>query len=214
MTSRSSKRTKGNHQMNKTAFGLPSKPLVTLSLSFRKDELNEAADIDVEGLGNESRDSFTQQNFLADAQGRDSMKSNISTFTAAQLQDFERIGLSGELFKEVRQYYKKQGKSKEQMQIDLIEYQRMIEEQIQKDAKKREKKHKHRDKDKEKKDKTHKKKDKEKHKEKDEKRRSSKRMQRSLKKKEAEIYEYEEELARDTVKEDSPNVKIPKQVKE
>ena len=58
------------------------------------------------------------------------MKSNITTFTVAQLQDFEKIGLSGELFKEVRQYYKTQGKSKEQMQTDLVEYQRMIEEQI------------------------------------------------------------------------------------
>ena len=154
---------------------MPSKPLVTLSLSFGKDDLDEAADIDAAGLGNGSQDSFTQQNFLADAQGRDSMKSNISTFTAAQLQDFERIGLSGELFREVRQYYKKQGKSKEQMQMDLLEYQKMIEEQIQKDVKKKEKKHKHKEKDKEKKDKTHKKKDKEKNKDKDEKRRSSKR---------------------------------------
>lgn len=171
-------------------------------------------DVNVPGLGDESRDSFTQQNFLVDAQGRDSMKSNISTFTAAQLQDFERIGLSGELFKEVRQYYKKQGKSKEQMQIDLVEYQKMIEEQILKDAKKKDKKHKHKDKDKEKKDKTHKKKDKDKYKEKDGKRRSSKRMHRSSKKKEVGNFEHEEEPIRDTVKEDSPNVKIPQQVKE
>lgn len=131
--------------MNKSAFGLPSNQFKPLT-----------------GINEESRDSFTQQNFLADAPGRDSMKSNISTFTVAQLQDFEKIGLSGELFKEVRQYYKTQGKSKEQMQTDLVEYQRMIEEQIQKDLKKKDKKHKHKDKDKEKKDKSHKKKDKDK----------------------------------------------------
>jgi NTP pyrophosphatase (non-canonical NTP hydrolase) len=90
---------------------------------------------------------------------RSSVKSNVSVFTPSQLLDFERIGLSGELFREVRQYYKQQGKSKEQMVLDLIAYQHNLEAQIAMDAKKKDKKHKHKDKDKDK-EKKKKKKDK------------------------------------------------------
>jgi hypothetical protein len=60
------------------------------------------------------------------------------------MEDLEKIGISGELFKDVWSEYKRQGKTMQQMQHDLIEYQIMIEEKIGKDNKKRLKKEKKR----------------------------------------------------------------------
>lgn len=44
----------------------------------------------------------------------------MDEFIQSQLADLEKIGISGELFREVWAEYKKQGKSKQQMQSDLI----------------------------------------------------------------------------------------------
>ena len=46
----------------------------------------------------------------------------MDEFIQYQLADLEKIGISGELFREVWEEYKKQGKSKQQMQSDLIQY--------------------------------------------------------------------------------------------
>jgi len=56
------------------------------------------------------------------------------------MEDLEKIGISGDLFKDVLAEYRRQGKSIQQMQHDLIEYQIMIEEKIHKDNKKKDKK--------------------------------------------------------------------------
>ena len=61
----------------------------------------------------------------------------MDEFIQSQLADLEKIGISGDLFREVWAEYKKQGKTKQQMQSDLIQYQFMIEQKIQRDNKKR-----------------------------------------------------------------------------
>ena len=43
------------------------------------------------------------------------------------MEDLEKIGISGDLFKDVLAEYKRQGKSIQQMQHDLIEYQILID---------------------------------------------------------------------------------------
>ena len=69
---------------------------------------------------------------------------------------FDRIGLTGELFREIRQEYKRQGRSISDMQTDLVEYQLNLEQQIVEEVitKKKDKDKKHK---KDKKDKKHKK---------------------------------------------------------
>ena len=47
----------------------------------------------------------------------------MDEFIQSQLEDLEKIGTSGELFQEVWHEYRKQGKSLQQMQADLIQYQ-------------------------------------------------------------------------------------------
>jgi hypothetical protein len=65
------------------------------------------------------------------------MNYTIDEFVQMQSDDLEKIGITGDLFKDVWREYKRQGKTREQMQQDLIEYQIMIEQQIIKQNKKR-----------------------------------------------------------------------------
>lgn len=66
----------------------------------------------------------------------------MDEFIQYQLADLEKIGISGELFREVWEEYKRQGKNKQQMQSDLIQYQFMIEQKIQRANRRRLKKEK------------------------------------------------------------------------
>jgi hypothetical protein len=51
----------------------------------------------------------------------------MDEFIQSQMEDLEKIGISGDLFREVWSEYQRQGKSMQQMQSDLIQYQFMIE---------------------------------------------------------------------------------------
>lgn len=61
----------------------------------------------------------------------------MDEFIQSQLEDLEKIGTSGELFHEVWEEYQKQGKSLQQMQADLIQYQFQIEANLHRKKKKR-----------------------------------------------------------------------------
>mmetsp|Transcript_32620 Transcript_32620/g.49879 ORF Transcript_32620/g.49879 Transcript_32620/m.49879 type:complete len:103 (+) Transcript_32620:2187-2495(+) len=50
------------------------------------------------------------------------MNMTIDEFIEMQREDLEKIGITGNLFRDVWQEYKRQGKSMQQMQHDLIEY--------------------------------------------------------------------------------------------
>ena len=67
--------------------------------------------------------------------------SGMSYFSPQQMDLFESIGISGDLFKEILFEYKKQGRTVEEMKQDLLDYQFSLEQQIQKENKKRRKHH-------------------------------------------------------------------------
>lgn len=70
------------------------------------------------------------------------MNYTIDEFVQMQMVDLEKIGLTGDLFRDVWKEYKRQGKTMQQMQHDLIEYQIMIEQKIIKQNKRKLKKEK------------------------------------------------------------------------
>lgn len=113
------RRPRDSYKVQNQIFSYDSQGNERLSQEFRlsTEQANEGDDGTV--VAAEPGESPSRKSERADVS---ILNYTMDEFIQSQLADLEKIGISGELFREVWAEYKKQGKSKQQMQSDLIQY--------------------------------------------------------------------------------------------